>query len=217
MATGCNSGGMPSRVVIAVAHAAADAKEPRLYRQRRVKQNARELTLALLDQVWCTAGGTGFILRHHTSGQPIGEHPLLGWRQVSVSHSHSWYAGATSNVAVGIDLQQYRTFSATARRLAFTVDEHALGYVQTSAAWAIREAFLKSHGQGLPYPLRDIHIDWQQSQVSTLSARLERRQFWLWYSLEWVCALCFPTGTIAMPDTDIDVISCSRGGYRHEK
>ena len=217
MAISSSRGDMPSRVVIAVTHAATNAKEPKLYRQRRVKQQARELTLALLDQVWCAAGGTGFILRHRASGQPIGEHPLLGWRQVSVSHSHCWYAGATSDVAVGIDLQQYRTFSATARRLAFTADEHTLGYVQASAAWAIREAFLKSHGQGLPYPLRDIRIDWQQTQVFTQSARLERRQFWLWYSLEWVCALCFPTGTIAMPYTDIDVVSCSREVYRHDK
>lgn len=189
--------------------------------QRMVKQRARELAVALLNRVWQTGDGAsqmaGFTLTHRPSGQPVGEHPLLGEYAVSISHSHSWYAGATSDTAVGIDLQQYRTFGTTAWRYAFAAGEQHWGRVQACAAWAIREAFLKSHGCGLPYRLRDIRIDWNNALVSH-PGQLECRQFWLWYSLDWVCALCFPLQGSLMTDMDIVVVpsgSIERQGESH--
>ncbi|MCP1106020.1 4'-phosphopantetheinyl transferase superfamily protein [Serratia nevei] len=179
-------------IAIALGGTYRSAAVPTLRHLSAVKSDARAQAVALLNRTWSQAHAAGFTLRHDASGQPFGEHPQLGRRHVSLSHSHIWYASATGDIPLGIDLQQYRPFSGTARRWAFSEAEQRLGGIQACAVWAIREAFLKSHGRGLPYELRTIGIDWQAGLASSADGSLASRRFWLWRSLDWACALCFP-------------------------
>ncbi|MBH1931596.1 4'-phosphopantetheinyl transferase superfamily protein [Serratia rubidaea] len=207
MATSSNSHRAQARISVALGEAGRHSAEPALQHRQRVRGNARALAVALLNRVWsvddASAEAGSFTLRARPGGQPVGAHPQRGARCVSLSHSQSWYAGATGDGAVGIDLQHYRPFGAAARRQAFSVGERGLGPVQSCAAWAIREAFLKSHGRGLPYRLSDIHIDWRNQQVVSAAGGLTRRRFWLWYSLEWVCALCYSGNVSLTPWVEI--------------
>ncbi|MCC4105832.1 4'-phosphopantetheinyl transferase superfamily protein [Serratia ureilytica] len=170
------------------------AAVPALRHLSTVKSNARAQAVALLNRIWRQECTTGFTLCHEASGQPFGEHPLLGRRHISLSHSHIWYASATGDIPLGIDLQHYRPFAEAAQRWAFNAAEQRLGRIQACALWAIREAFLKSHGRSLPYELRTINIDWQTGLASSADDSLPCRGFWLWRSLDWACALCFPAG-----------------------
>ncbi|BEO17059.1 MULTISPECIES: 4'-phosphopantetheinyl transferase superfamily protein [Serratia] len=180
------------RIVIALGGAHRCAAVRGLRPLSAVKNLARAQAVALLNRTWCQGHATGFTLRHEASGQPFGEHLLLGRRHVSLSHSLAWYASATGDIPLGIDLQHYRPFSGAALRWAFSEAEQRLGRIQACAVWAIREAFLKSHGRGLPYELRTIGIDWRTGLVSSADGSLPSRRFWLWRSLDWTCALCFP-------------------------
>ena len=198
-----------TRIVVTGGNAGRRAAESALQHRQRVRNRAREQAVALLNRVWCgdktSVYAGGFTLRSRPGGQPVGEHPQQGQRAVSLSHSQSWYAGTTGDGAIGIDLQHYRSFGASARRQAFTAGERRLGLVQSCAAWAIREAFLKSHGRGLPHRLNDIRIDWRNQRVLSVDGGLARRHFWLWYSLEWVCALCYSGMPALTPWVEVEV------------
>lgn len=189
-----------------------NAAVPALRHLAAVKKNAQALAVALLNRAWCQNRTVGFTLHHGANGRPIGEHPLLGNRHVSLSHSHIWFVSATGDIPLGVDLQQYRLFSDAARRWAFSAAEQRLGRIQACTAWAIREAFLKSHGRGLPYELRTIDIDWQAGLASSADGRLACRRFWLWHSLDWVCALCFPAEGERPARADITVYPSSAFG-----
>ncbi|OKB68180.1 4'-phosphopantetheinyl transferase [Serratia marcescens] len=196
-------------IAIALGGTHRRAAVPALRHLSAVKSSARAQAVTLLNRTWDQERATGFTLRHEASGQPFGEHPLLGRRHVSLSHSHLWYASATGDIPLGIDLQHYRPFSGAARRLAFSAAERGLGRIQACAVWAIREAFLKSHGRGLPYDLRTIGIDWQTGLASSADGSLARRRFWLWRSLDWACALCFPAEEGISSSTNITVYPLS--------
>ncbi|QMV14435.1 4'-phosphopantetheinyl transferase family protein [Vibrio spartinae] len=177
-------------------------------RLSQVRQQARWQTKRWLNQVWQTTDASlshlaessvaqktkcfEFNIIYTQQGQPFGFHPDFGVRGVSVSHSGIWYAIATaSQPSLGVDLQCYRPFGTSARQWAFTTEECTQSMTLLCATWAVREAFLKSHGVGLPHLLRTIDIDWQQQRVSDPAANLSERMFWLVYGLYWVCAICY--------------------------
>ncbi|KUI99484.1 4'-phosphopantetheinyl transferase family protein [Vibrio sp. MEBiC08052] len=191
----------------------------------QVRQQARWQTNHWLNQVWHTAAlpfshreessvaqktkGFEFNIIYTQQGQPFGFHPDLGVRGVSVSHSGIWYAIATaSQQALGVDLQCYRHFGTSARQWAFTIEECTQPMTLLCATWAVREAFLKSHGVGLPHLLRTIDIDWQQQRVSDPSANLSERMFWMIYGLYWVCAICYYPES-ERPELDVMTLSTS--------
>ncbi|MDW6092930.1 4'-phosphopantetheinyl transferase family protein [Vibrio rhizosphaerae] len=196
----------------------------------QVRQQARKHTRQWLNQVWHTAGLPfscqredkvaqktkcfEFNIIYTQQGQPFGFHPDIGPCGVSVSHSGIWYAIATApQRTLGIDLQCYRHFGASARQWAFTAEECTQSMTFLCAAWAVREAFLKSHGTGLPHVLRTIDIDWQQQRVSDPTANLSERLFWLIHGLYWVCAICYGPESDApeyeRPELDITTLSTS--------
>ncbi|WNJ95178.1 4'-phosphopantetheinyl transferase superfamily protein [Vibrio ruber] len=174
----------------------------------QVRQQARRQTKQWLNHVWCPSSSDltaqtrpvvaqktkcfEFNIIYTQQGQPLAVHPDLGVRGVSVSHSGIWYAIATAaRQTLGVDLQCYRHFGSSARQWAFTAEERTQSIPLLCAIWAVREAFLKSHGVGLPHLLQTIDIDWQQQRVSNLSANLDERMFGLFYGLYWVCAICY--------------------------
>ncbi len=206
-----------------IAQACFDAQTTVTDRRSQVRQQARWQTKRWLNQVWQTTDEPLDRLTENTvsqktkcfefnviytqQGQPFGFHPDLGVRGVSISHSGIWYAIATaSQPSLGIDLQCYRHFGPSARQWAFTAEECTQSITFLCATWAIREAFLKSHGVGLPHLLRNIDIDWQQQRVSDPAANLSERMFRMVYGLYWVCAICYCSEN-ERPEWDVATLS----------
>ncbi|MDW6004026.1 4'-phosphopantetheinyl transferase family protein [Vibrio mangrovi] len=188
----------------------------------QVREQAHRQTQKWLTRVWNSVSRstnapktkcTEFRIQYTQQGQPYGIHPTLGQCALSLSHSDVWYAIATApQQTLGIDLQCYRHFGPSALQLAFTAEEHGQSMALLCAVWAVREAFLKSHGKGLPYSLRTIQVDWQRRLVSDTTTGLSERMFWIFYGLYWVCAICYHPGSrapVLMPDNLRTSVLCT--------
>lgn len=86
---------------------------------------------------------------------------------ISISHSEDCIVAMASQLPIGVDVQQHRTFGLTAMEYAFTEQERAF-ITKASPAdrerisatiWAIKEAYLKAQGIGIFPHIQSVEVD----------------------------------------------------------
>ncbi|MCG7560561.1 4'-phosphopantetheinyl transferase superfamily protein [Pseudoalteromonas sp. McH1-42] len=169
-----------------------------------VKQQCRALANFALQRA---CANPSVRLNHTKYGQPYGDQGQGKPAQpVSTSHSHNWYAVATAPAPLGIDIQVYRRFSVTNQQRLFHHNAVLADIITQTTRWSLCEAYLKSHGRGLPFDLRTIHIQQYASQGATSYGRITSKNdtlapasYWLWQTLYFCCAVCIASDQEVVP------------------
>jgi 4'-phosphopantetheinyl transferase len=138
------------------------------------------LRIILGTYVGCGPAGITFVYTER--GRPLisPQHGDTGL-QFTVSHSgtRALLAFAKSR-QVGVDVEQIRTnfdFEAIAQRYFSPAEQKALATMQTSElftgffrCWTRKEAYIKAHGLGLSFPLRDFDVSIKRGEKNALVA-----------------------------------------------
>ncbi|MDK1311621.1 4'-phosphopantetheinyl transferase family protein [Pseudoalteromonas ardens] len=167
----------------------------RLNQGLAVKQQCRALANVALQRA---CANPSVRLNHTRYGQPFGDQGQEKPAQpVSTSHSQNWYAVATAPAPLGIDIQVYRRFSVSNQQRLFDHNAVSADTITQTAQWSLCEAYLKSHGRGLPFDLRTIRIQQHASLGATSCGRITSKNntltpasYWLWQTLYFCCAVC---------------------------
>lgn len=102
-----------------------------------------------------------------TSGPFKGKPTCTLGCHISISHSEDCIVAVASHLPIGVDVQQHRTFGASAMEYAFS-DQEKDFIAQASVAdrdriaatiWAIKEAYLKARGIGIFPHIQSVEVD----------------------------------------------------------
>ncbi|TKI09077.1 MULTISPECIES: 4'-phosphopantetheinyl transferase family protein [Bacillus] len=140
----------------------------------------------------------------------------------NLSHSGEWIiSGITTNGKIGVDVEQIQSIDLSVSELCFTQEEKAYLYSLPTKdqlsffyeIWTLKEAFVKTIGQGLLFPINSVGFDmnkWTQNKITMSNTTLSFHHFlFQLYRLEpnYIVAVC--TNLKHVSDLEIQILDRS--------